>query len=347
MNYKLFNNLSKVALIKALIVSIIVIVLVFLGSRNFRNLDAALIPYLFGIIFAVFGATYQFSVWLQRPPTKLYWKRMGKQLLAHPVDSVRLFFRNLIFQKIIYPRGKNRWIGHFLLAWGCLIAFCVTIPLTFGWFSFSLKSGSLTTYEVNLFGFEVMTFQLGSLIAGFLFHILVYCSIAVIIGVAIMMNRRFTNEGLIATQTFDEDWTPLLLLMAVAITGIGIAFDYTYLDGRVHQFMSVAHAMTVILFLLWIPYGKFFHIFQRPMQLGASIYKMEGEKQGMAVCPYTEEEFATKMHIADLKQVTKELGFDFTLQDGSSHLDYSPEGKRSLLAKAHLKAREEAGSYFG
>ena len=347
MNYKLFGTLSRSALIKAIIVSIIVIFLVYFGSRNFRNLDAALIPYLIGIMFAVFGATYQFSIWLQRPPTKLYWKRMSSQLLAHPLDAVRLFFRNLVFQKIIYPRGTNRWIGHLLLAWGCIIAFCITIPLTFGWFGFVLKSGSLTTYEVHLFGFNVMNFPLDSIVASFLFHILVYCSVAVIIGAAIMMNRRFTNEGLIATQTFDEDWIPLLLLMAVAVTGIGIAFDYTYLDGRIHQFMSVAHATAVILFLLWIPYGKFFHIFQRPMQLGASIYKLEGKKQGMVVCPYTEEEFATKMHIEDLKTVTKELGFDFTLQDGSSHLDYSPEGKRSLLAKAHLKAREDAGSFFG
>lgn len=67
----------------------------------------------------------------------------------------------------------------------------------------------------------------------------------------------------------------------------------------------------------------------------------------MAVCPHTKEEFATKMHVNDLKTVTKELGFDFTLEDGSSHLDYSPEGKRSALAIAHLKARKESGSFFG
>ena len=198
-----------------------------------------------------------------------------------------------------------------------------------------------------MFGFEVMSFQLGSLLADLIFYILVFCSLFVIAGTAIMMNRRFTDEGLIAVQTFDNDWIPLLLLMAVAVTGVGISFDYTYLDGKIHQFMSVAHAVTVILFLLWIPYGKFFHIFQRPMQLGVSIYKMEGEKRGMAVCPYTKEEFAAKMHIDDLKTVTKELGFDFTLEEDGNHLDYSPEGKRSLLAEAHLKARENAGSYFG
>jgi hypothetical protein len=111
--------------------------------------------------------------------------------------------------------------------------------------------------------------------------------------------------------------------------------------------MSVLHAITVILFLLWLPFGKFFHIFQRPAQLGANIYKIEGAKRGMAVCPHTGKPFASQLHISDLKQVTKELGFDFTRKDGSSHLDLSPEGKRSALAKAHFKARQESGKFFG
>ncbi|MCL1934488.1 MAG: hypothetical protein FWF53_11835 [Candidatus Azobacteroides sp.] len=341
------NTLSRSALVKAIIASVLLIILVFLGSGNFRELDAALIPYLLGVILAVFGITYRLSVWLQRPPTRLYWKRMGKLSLAHPIKFIQLLFRNLIFQKFIYSRGKDRWIGHFLMSIGCIAAFGVTIPLTFGWIGFVLKSGSLTGYEAHMFGFKAMSFQLGSFIAYMLFHVLIFCSIAVIIGAMIMLRRRMTEEGLVATQTFEGDLLPLLLIIAVAATGLGIAFDYMFLDGKVHQFMSVTHAVTVILFLLWIPFGKFIHIVQRPMQIGVNIYKMEGEKQGMAVCPLTKEEFATKMHIADLKEVTLETGFDFRLKNGDNHLNYSPEGKRSLLAKAHLKAREDAGSYFG
>jgi hypothetical protein len=48
-----------------------------------------------------------------------------------------------------------------------------------------------------------------------------------------------------------------------------------------------------------------------------------------------------------LKTVTEQLGFDFTHEDGTSHLDLSPEGKRSRLAQAHLKARLEGGNLFG
>ena len=53
------------------------------------------------------------------------------------------------------------------------------------------------------------------------------------------------------------------------------------------------------------------------------------------------------MQVDDLKAVTAQLGCDFTRTDGKSHLDYSPRGKRALLARAHLKARAESGRYFG
>jgi hypothetical protein len=53
------------------------------------------------------------------------------------------------------------------------------------------------------------------------------------------------------------------------------------------------------------------------------------------------------MQIDDLKDVTKELGFNYTRADGSSHLDFSPQGKRAALANAHLAARIKSGSLFG
>jgi hypothetical protein len=234
-----------------------------------------------------------------------------------------------------------------MLAVGCVLAFAITIPLTFGWIHFTLDPNSISTYNAHFFGFVVTSFELGTPIAVITFHALVWCSVIVTIGAVIMLRRRLTDGGLIATQTFEGDWLPLFLLIAISVTGIGITYDYTFLQGRTHQFMSVTHAITVILFLIWLPFGKFFHIFQRLAQLGANIYKVEGMKRGMAVCPHTKEEFASITHIEDLKNVSKKLGFDFSLKNGGSHLDLSPEGKRSALAKAHYKARKESGKFFG
>jgi hypothetical protein len=111
--------------------------------------------------------------------------------------------------------------------------------------------------------------------------------------------------------------------------------------------MAITHAITVILFLLWMPFGKFYHIIQRPAQLGIAIYRKAGEEGPQATCPHTEEKFDSQMHVNDVKEVAAELGFNYTRKDGKSHLDYSPRGKRALLAKAHLKARQESGSLFG
>ena len=58
-----------------LLVTLILVVLIIFGSRNLSHFDAALVGYTFAILFATFGLTYRYSMWLQRPPTALYWKR--------------------------------------------------------------------------------------------------------------------------------------------------------------------------------------------------------------------------------------------------------------------------------
>jgi len=350
MKNKTFNTK---ALLVATLVSALTIVLVFYGSRQLQNFDAALVTYLFGTVFAFFGIVYRYSVWLQRPPTWMYFKRSIKFLFTGKIFSHMWFLGketvgNIVVQKFIYPRSKYRWAAHFCIALGCLSAFAITIPLTFGWIHFTLAQDSISVYEAHFFGFKMMDFQIGSVMAFLIFHALNWSSWLVIFGSVYYLRRRLTNPGLIATQTFEGDLLPLILLIAISVTGLCLTYSYQFMKGFAYDFLAVIHAVTVIMFLIWIPFGKFFHIIQRPAQIGAHIYKKEGMKKGMAVCPHTGEEFATKLHIDDLKIVTKQLGFDFTHEDGTSHLDLSPEGKRSRLAKAHLKARlDSGGSLFG
>ena len=340
------------ALLIATAVSALIIVFVFYGSRKLQNFDAALITYLFGTVFAFFGIVYRYSVWLQRPPTWMYFKRSLQFLFTGKILSHLWFLGkesvgNIAVQKFIYPRSKYRWFAHFCIALGCMSAFAITIPLTFGWIHFTLAPNSISIYEAHFFGFKMMDFKIGSFLAFLIFHALNWSSWLVIIGSVYYLRRRLTNPGLIATQSFEGDLLPLILLIAISVTGLCLTYSYQFMKGFAYDFLAVIHAVTVIMFLIWIPFGKFFHIIQRPAQIGAHIYKKEGVKRGMAVCPHTGEEFATKLHIDDLKIVTKQLGFDFTHEDGTSHLDLSPEGKRSRLAQAHLKARLESGSLFG
>ena len=63
---------------------------------------------------------------------------------------------------------------------------------------------------------------------------------------------------------------PLVLLFAVSLSGLLLTVSYTWLFGYGYEFLAIFHAVTVVFTLLWLPFGKFFHIFQRPAQLGGS-----------------------------------------------------------------------------
>ena len=348
----MFSTVNLRALCIAALATLGLIGAIIVGSRHLQNFDGALIAYLFGSVFAWFGLVYRYDVWLQRPPTRLYWRRgwqffFSGRMFGHGWALVRGAFNDLAAQSFIRRRGLARWTGHMLIAWGCVIAFAVTFPLTFGWIHFTLAPGTIDTYVAHVFGFALFSFPLNSFVAANIFHVLNWSSVMIIVGLGLMMRRRLTDAGQIAIQTFEGDILPLILLAAIAVTGLGLTWDYEFMQGRAHQFMGITHAIVVILFLLWMPFGKFFHIFQRPAQLGVAIYRREGALGPQAVCPHTKAAFASQLHVDDLKKVTRELGYDFTLADGSSHLQLSPQGKRAALAKAHLAARKESGAYFG
>src|SRR6476620_1155392 len=65
------RNASAWGLLSTPIVAAVII----LGSRNLAHFDAALVGYTFAVLFATFGITYRYAMWLQRPPTALYWRR--------------------------------------------------------------------------------------------------------------------------------------------------------------------------------------------------------------------------------------------------------------------------------
>lgn len=352
----------KVIDIKAFIVATattaFTLALILVGSRSLQNFDAALVAYLFGTLFAIFGIVYRYTVWVQRPPTKIYFKRslrtlFSKEFLHFSWFSIKDFFKNILFQNFILKRGKRKGFAHLLMAIGCLMAFAITIPLTFGWIHFTLVPDTgldpnvEDIYTAHFFGFEAFSFPVKSIIGFFTFGALNWCSALVIIGATYFLQKRLKDPGLIATQTFEGDILPLLLLILVSLTGLGLTLDYEFMHGKAYEFIAVIHAFFVIVFLIWMPFGKFFHIIQRPAQIGAHIYKEVGKKKGMQVCKQTGQEYATQLHVADLKEITKAVGFNLQNEQGNSLLDYSPEGKRDLLAIAHLKARKESGKFFG
>jgi hypothetical protein len=325
--------------------------LIVLGSRRLAHFDAALVGYTFATLFAAFGIVYRYAMWLQRPPTRLYWRR-GWQLFLHP----RYVGRNLgslarrlgvafALNRFIWRRDLWRGAAHFLIMWGCLIAAAITFPLVFGWIHFQTLPDDLSWYRVHVFGFPTIAFPIDSPLGFLIFHGLVWASFLVIAGVMLAMRRRMRDHGAAALQQFGEDFMPLILLFAISVTGLMLTASYTWMHGYAYDFLAILHAVTVIFTLLWLPFGKFFHIFQRPAQLGVSFYKDIGRQSEQAQCRRCGEPFASRMHVEDLIQVERELGYQYEMPgDGAEHYQWiCPRCRRVLLGVSQGRLWAEAG----
>ena len=322
--------------------------LLLVGSGDLARFDPALICYTFAVLFSAFGVTYRFTMWVQRPPTAMYWKRAG-QLCLRPSSLARnigvvlgRFTKDFVFNRFIFRRGRLRGVAHWCIMWGCLIALSVTVPLVFGWVEFKTDPDDLSRYRVFAFGIPQQAFPVESLFGFMVFHVLVWPSLLIVAGVFLAIRRRLRDEGAAALQRFGEDFLPLILLFAISATGLMLTASYTWMKGQAYEFLAVLHAITVIFTLLWLPFGKLFHVFQRPAHLAVAAYKDAGRRQEQAVCRRCAEPFASLMHIQDLITVERQLGYRYETKDSATeHYQWiCPCCRRRLfgLAQARLWA---------
>jgi hypothetical protein len=179
----------------------------------------------------------------------------------------------------------------------------------------------------------------GSLPAFLVFHGLVWSAVLVIGGVMLAMRRRMRDEGAAALQKFHEDFLPLILLFAVSLTGLLLTASYTWMKGYAYDFLAILHAVTVIFTLLWLPFGKFFHVFQRPAQMGVSFYKDVGTREEAAYCRRCASPFTSRMHVDDLIDVERALGFRYEDDGRVEHYQWiCPPCRRALVAIAQARS---------
>ena len=254
---------------------------IFFGSRGLRDFDPALVSYAGATVFAAFGLGYRYAMWLRRPPTRVYWFR-GWQIFLAPKKLptnlghlARIFWNNIVLQRFIDRRSHTRWTAHWFLAWGCILAAAVTFPLSFGWVRFETARDSQEIYNAFMFGIPVGSFHLGT-------HRNPRLQRARHLrrdGAdrrLLRLWRRGRDHGAMTVQQFSNDLLPLIFLFAISITGLFLTASTHLMNGLHYGFLSQLHAITVILTLLYLPFGKFFHIFQRPAQLGVDFYKQAG-----------------------------------------------------------------------
>lgn len=327
-------NMDKKGMLAGFAASTLLCLGIYFGSAGMRDFDHHLKWYAVASVLAAFAVSYRFTVWAQRPPSRMYFKRGLQLLWKHPGALFVKGSRDFAAQEFIRRRSASRWIMHLCLSGGCTLAFAVTFPLTFGWIHFQ-PADLGTTYHVHVFGQAVRSFGIHSLEAFLMFNILNISAVFVLVGIGMASWRRFTDPGLRAVQTFAEDILPLVILTAVAATGLMLTASYKYFGGQGHAFISLVHWVTVVTLIFYIPFGKLFHIVQRTCSLCVSLYKREGESNAKATCHCCKEPFASQKHVDDLKQVLDELGFDYRFQTPSAEVHYQdvcPPCRRKLLA---------------
>ena len=223
--------------------------------------------------------------------------------------------------------------------WGCVVAAAITFPLVWGWIHFETVPGRFDLYRTFVFGLAVQDFPVDSILAFVIFHGLVWSALLVIAGVMIAFRRRMIDHAAVTLQQFAQDVMPLLLLFAISVTGLMLTASYTWMKGYGYDFLAILHAITVILTLLYLPFGKLFHIFQRPAQIGVSFYKDAGARGEAARCRRCGQPYAPAIMVRDLMTVERELGFSYELPEAGSHYQQiCPKCRRALVGLAQGRA---------
>lgn len=315
-----------------------VVAITFFGSVQLVWFDAALIGYLYGVIFFVFGVIYRYVVWIRRPPTAVLRKRGGEAFREGGgrslVDLPELVLNKLVLQTFIWRRSKSRWLGHQLLFWGCILAALITFPLTLGLLHFESVGQQGDRYRVFMSRIGTIDFDANGILGWLFYHGLDISAVLVLAGVFIFLRRRLHDPGALAVER-SGDFLALAGLFAVSVTGLFLTFSSTWLDGRFYSALSILHALTVILGLMYIPFGKFFHIFQRPANLGVAYYKKQNEQGVAATCRRCGEPFASEQQIADIIEILPQVGFDYRSADGEDNYQHTcPPCRRAGVAFA-------------
>jgi len=280
----------------ALGASFLLTVLIVAGSRNLEHYDAALFGYTIASVVAFGAVVFRYAIWLQRPATRIYWRRGWKlylqreKFVQNTANAAKTVATNLVAQRFIFKRGFSRWAMHFLIMWGCVISALITFPLVFGWVHFKLEAISL--------------------------------------------------------QQFTLDFVPHMLLIAISVTGLMLTASSLWLNGYMYHFIALTHQATVIMTLFYLPFGKLFHVVQRPASIGVELYQQRAREMPQAKCARCGAEFVAQLWLDDLKTVVDKLGFDYSVGNGRTIQDYCPRCKRIMRALAYANLPQATEKVF-
>jgi hypothetical protein len=287
-------------------------ILSLIGTRMFTHVDLNLYGYMVGTIVFIGGFFYRFIAWGERPPAKIIIKKGLKLLLRKSTPKTSA--QHLVTYRFIWNRGIFRWTQHVLIGFGVILSCFVTFPLVFGWMYFTMSENGY--YTVVGMGMNLMTVRADGVIAFFFYNALNFTAIMVIAGVCMALYRRIKNMQARAEQTFVYDFMPLYLLLFVSITGLALTFMNVFLHGWGQPIMSLIHQFSVIVTLIYLPFGKLAHIPFRPMSVLTKNYREHYAEQSMKECKICGTGFVSTEQSADVIEVLRQNDIDFNMKEG-------------------------------
>lgn len=186
------------AIITALVVTVVLLVLIVIGSRGLCDFDSTLIGYAVATVFAVAALTYRYTLWIQRQPTWRYFRAGWVNFLSfrnfknYTLLIPRAWWTDIFAQTFILKRSFARWLMHMCIFWGVILSLCITVPLTFGWIRFTLIPPD--HYLAWFFGFPLFQFPIEAGIGFVTYHALDFTAALLIVGVVIALWRRVVAD---------------------------------------------------------------------------------------------------------------------------------------------------------
>ena len=110
--------------------------------------------------------------------------------------------------------------------------------------------------------------------------------------------------------------------------------------------LMTAGVVISLVSIFYLPFGKLFHVIQRPASIGVELYQRRAREMPQATCPRCGVEFVAELWLGDLKTVVDKLGFDYTMEDGKVWQDYCPRCKRVLRGIAYSSLSQHEESVF-
>jgi hypothetical protein len=319
------------------LVAVLLAVAIYVGSDGLRNFDAALIGYATATVVLTFGVVYRYAMWIQQAPTRRFFVKGWRAFLSwrnfrrFPTLVPRQLVSYLGFQLFLRERSRARWLAHLAIFWGVVLATLMTFALSWGWIHFQADEAG--TYQMYVLGLRVLTFEPFTWFGWIVFHLLDVTAVLVIAGCAYFLWRRIRDREVRSEQRLGYDFVPLIALIAISVTGLLLTFSSVLLGGAGYEFLAILHMGVVVLSLVFIPFGKFFHVIQRPAVVGVQVFKQVGQAdEGVATCGRCGEPLESAAFLRNLQETMDELDLRYR-----GWIETCPRCKRIQRGQAYLR----------